>query len=437
MGKKTKISSIVALATTPSACETAIKQFGGMAAITAEAKTLLKLALSEDASAVTDRARELAIGHCGVRRLMSHLTYAELRWFAAADYVYRKLLETAGKSYAENFTNTFKVGFVMGRLELLRNNKTGGPDLSKVPDEELQREQVAVAEKAVNTVNTVMCWHSNARHTYALSSDLVTLLSQTRLDKFPIKEVRLPFSTIEITLPADRINTLLGVSWQYPASTRLSFILSETEQGTGDGDIFISEIRAREDTIEGHTSLYIDTSSEETVEQHAHTAVQTVLRDKKPTIRKEGEDELLKSISRLFNFVVATLIYITTPDADNILSADSAEYAAWVKALKTKKKLSKREKKMIETPQDSNRHVLGNSIKIIDRHSYGADDDLTKTSGPARKSPVSHWRQGHMRSVHCGPKDGHQRLESRWIKPTLVAAPFSGAVPQPKKTVAR
>lgn len=123
---------------------------------------------------------------------------------------------------------------------------------------------------------------------------------------------------------------------------------------------------------------------------------------------------------KVLEYIVATVVYITISDSDDMLAKDSPEYAQWLKAMERFPPGHKQRKalqRQLDVADSTSRHYLGKTIKI-DRHLL---DPKQEGKGGTHASPRTHWRTGHFRPVWKGPRNEAYR-QNVWIKPTIVNA---------------
>lgn len=425
MGKKVKSSKMLKLATAPSNCEVLAAAYGGYSRILKDARTLANAYLSSaDFDITTKVTRELLAKQCR-SSWETEITIPEQYWLVTGNLAQRAVTTSGTIPTREKINTDIVRGIVNARLQMY---KEGSPTPPEIP--------ILNWNSAANSIGS---WLMVGSNTYTVSPELMELLLQTKLHKYPVKELRMPYAAVEFVIPRSvYANTWVTEETTPEGDTGVSVVLVEGS-GSEENHIGVTDIRVVRGGVDGALlstspgSLSINCNTNDDVVTQANECSQTV-------IRAGGSPDCLDGMVKLSNTVAALLIYVTLPDADDILCAESPAYKEWVTALKRKKKINKKDRRRMNIPVSDSRRILGNSIKILDRHDYSADDDdddVTKMAGAPRKRPVTHWRQGHMKSVRCGPRDGPQTLEPRWIKPTIVAPPAPGVLPAPKKTVVR
>jgi len=132
-------------------------------------------------------------------------------------------------------------------------------------------------------------------------------------------------------------------------------------------------------------------------------------------------------VKYIIHLIVATIVYITIPDADAILGKDSEEYRCWADAMR-KLNMTRKQRKEFQRRErvinESNRTYLGRSIKIIDRH-VPDGEEVSESDGEKRRSPRMHWRKGHFHGYWV--KEGEdKKLITKWVKPTIISSPGAG-----------
>ena len=430
MGKKTKTSSIVALATTPSTCAFSFRALGGYNNCVQYASTLAHVPLEGLQAFVTQLFDE---GIKGERRA-GGLDFNDLSYLIALEYATDIVAEIRGGVAGGEFEKAVFAGLVAGRTLFIERTGIRNVDdgLPLLPGQTEAEAQQFIIKNSLALCRTLLAWQWAGQHTYIVTPTLAELLSKTNIRNFSMSDIKMPFKAVEFVLPLD-IHSWLGRADRSDGRKidpikHISLLAHEYRDSN---TIQITEVVLSQYTSQCVTRFPLNRN--ELLRIGEVMGHENILADKANAAHQ------IPYVDQLLNFVVALLIYTTLPDADMILGQESLEYKAWIKSMKRRKKLSKKERRKLEDAESSNRCILGSSIKILDRHDYNVNDDadLTKTSGPTRKSPETHWRQGHMRTVRVGPRNGPQTIEPRWIQPTMVAAPPSGAVPQPKKTVMR
>lgn len=424
MGKKVKLSKMLKLATTPSNCEVLAAAYGGYSRVLKDAGTIANAYLDSAEFDITPKVtRDLLVKNC-LSSWEDEITIPEQYWLVTGSLAQRVVTATGKSPVREKVSADIVHGIINARLQMYQE---GSPMSPEVP-----------ILNWVSASSAIGSWLLHGSNTYMVAPELMELLLQTKLHKYPVKELRMPYDVVEFAIPRSvYANTWVTDATTPEKDTGVSVVLSGGK-GVEENHIGVVDLRVARRGVDGALlstcpgSLTINCNTNDDVVTQANECSQTV-------VDEGGSPDCLDGMVKMSNTVAALLIYVTLPDADDILCAESPAYKEWITALKRKKKINKKDRQRMSIPVSDRRRILGNSIKILDRHDYSADDDddLTKTSGPTRKSPVTHWRQGHMKSVRVGPRSGPQTLEPRWIKPTVVAAPHPGAVPQPKKTVMR
>jgi len=424
MGKKVKSSKMLELATTPSNCERLVTAYGGYPKIIKGAEAVVSAYRSSAKFDITATVTQDLLAKKCRSTWETEITIPEQYWLIMGKLAWRATTGISKSTTRERINDDIVRGIVNARLKMYQ---AGSPTPPEIP-----------ILNWSSASDSIVSWLLKGSNTYTVSPDLMELLLQTKLHKYPVKELRMPYEVVEFVIPRTvYTNTLVTEDTAPVKDTGVSVVLVEGSM-LEENYIGVTDLRVVRREVDGALlstslgSLTLNCNTNDDVVTQAAACAQTV-------VHAGGPADCLGGMVKMSNTVAALLIYVTLPDADDILCAESPAYKEWITALKRKKKLNKRDRQRVNTPVSDSRRILGNSIKIIDRHDYSADDedDLTKTAGPTRKSPVTHWRQGHMKSVRVGPRNGPQKLEARWIKPTVVAPPTPGAVPPPKKTVVR
>ncbi len=276
-------------------------------------------------------------------------------------------------------------------------------------------------------------WTKSNRLVYAYSPLFAEMLSNTRLDNLPGTQLRLPHRVMELVFP-DNIKRPFSQPDANGKGMRTLNITGAFVEEWGENDesrgirveMLSSDTRKHVSPVP--TSVYgykFPLRGDEPLSESVKR-LRTHLESLTPTSQWDRPHDMLTSwdtLENLFYFIVATLVYVTTKDADLILGANSPLYQEWVDSMRKRKLNRKRRRevtKIRSRVEDAPRHFLGQSFKVIDRHNR-IDPDTESSDVPGTRKK-RHWRVGHFHHYWMNKEDesGDKELVQKWVLPVLV-----------------
>lgn len=298
-------------------------------------------------------------------------------------------------------------------------------------------EEIILLTRAIgDTINDEMqvhkdylLWERYHKPTYTYSPDLAQMFLHTRLDTFPIEQLKLPHPAVEFVFPPGLFEDFDMPQRNSSGHTRMAVVgaLVTNEQAwhtstpnirivvwgkTAEKPLMMMHLVTFETAIAGSVSERLD----KLMAHHGHEELDAGV-----------VKEATALIPKIVNFIVASIIYSTMSNADIILGQDSPEYCEWVEQMASRR-LNRHQLKDVAGIQQAvnrvNRYYLGRAVRIVDRHSPAVSDGPEGTHA----SPRMHIRSGHYHHYWTGPKAGPQVLTYKYVEPVWINVP-DGEVP--------
>lgn len=283
--------------------------------------------------------------------------------------------------------------------------------LRGVPAEETS----GIVQTAIWTGHALLWWELRGKPVYEVSDELAWVFLNTIIEDIPSNYIQVPYSTLVILL-----KNLAPVTYKGRVTTFTEAIVTYEE------DTNYATLRLQLQALaEGYhfTELIKVDLRDDTVGE----CFEKALKD----FREDNLSAFGPTLKRIFYFCINVILYATSKDSDDVLTATSLEYLKLKeRAIKAKGPAKKRFQQQLATVHPKYRNILG-AKTIIDRkrEKIATEDGINK--GVQRAHLVAgHWH-------HYWTGEGRTILIRKLLKPYWKGIPTAEESNQTRRYLAR